>query len=78
MPYHGWCFQSDGACAKIPAQGDNNPIPRRATLAGLPCREQYGYIWIWWDPKGQSAPMTCQRCLLLVPFLSRMTAAGAP
>ena len=55
-PYHGWCFQSDGACVKIPAQGDNNPIPRRATLGGLPCREQYGYIWIWWDPKGQSAP----------------------
>ena len=25
-------------------------------MAGLPCREQYGYIWIWWDPKGQSAP----------------------
>ena len=39
-PYHGWCFQSDGACAKIPAQGDDNPIPRRATLGGLPCREQ--------------------------------------
>ena len=54
-PYHGWCFHSDGACVKIPAQGDSGPVPRRATLKRLPCREQFGFIWIWWDPTGQSS-----------------------
>ena len=55
-PYHGWCFQADGHCSKIPAQDSSQSIPRRAQASSLHCLESVGFIWIWWDPDAQSSP----------------------
>lgn len=36
-PYHGWQFDLDGACVKIPALRDAMPIPSRAQLEAARC-----------------------------------------
>ena len=46
--YHGWCFARDGHCQAIPAQHTGEPMPRRAQTRAVPCREGYGFIWLWW------------------------------
>ncbi len=45
--YHGWEFGATGVCTRIPAIGDDVPIPPRAQLerpAGV--QERYGLIWL--------------------------------
>ncbi len=43
-PYHGWEFESDGACSRIPAHPDLSPS--RAARARLyPAMEADGYVW---------------------------------
>jgi phenylpropionate dioxygenase-like ring-hydroxylating dioxygenase large terminal subunit len=53
--YHGWCFGRDGLCQAIPAQHVGEPMPQRARVHAIPCREGYGFLWIWWarDPVNQ-------------------------
>ena len=46
-PYHGWAYNSDGRCTKIPADPSGTPIPARARLRVLPTRERSGFIWIF-------------------------------
>ena len=45
--YHGWTFDGDGACVRIPSLGDDATIPPRARLAapaGL--AERHGLVWL--------------------------------
>jgi phenylpropionate dioxygenase-like ring-hydroxylating dioxygenase large terminal subunit len=44
--YHGFCYNSAGACVRIPSQPDG-AIPSRATLKPFPVLEQDGLVWIW-------------------------------
>ncbi len=45
-PYHGWQFQQDGACVKIPSFPDQErAIPRKARVDSYPAQEVYGYVW---------------------------------
>jgi phenylpropionate dioxygenase-like ring-hydroxylating dioxygenase large terminal subunit len=46
-PFHGFEFNSDGACACIPANGRASPVPRAVHAGGLACREAHGFIWVW-------------------------------
>ncbi|MFT4026343.1 MAG: Rieske 2Fe-2S domain-containing protein [Novosphingobium sp.] len=45
-PFHGWEFESDGQCAKIPALGEIK-VPRRARIDSYPIEEIYGWIWVF-------------------------------
>jgi len=45
-PYHGWTFDSDGACVRIPSAGPDAPIPSAAALQLLEVRERYGLVWL--------------------------------
>lgn len=45
-PYHGWQFDKDGACVKIPQQPPEQTIPPKARAIVYPCREQYGIVWV--------------------------------
>ena len=42
--YHGWTFNGDGRCTRIPQQGDHDPagifVPR------YPTAQRYGYVWV--------------------------------
>ncbi|MBL8642743.1 MAG: Rieske 2Fe-2S domain-containing protein [Rhodospirillaceae bacterium] len=46
-PYHGWEFNTGGACTKIPAMGDGITIPKRARIDSYPVEERMGLVWVF-------------------------------
>ncbi len=44
-PYHGWRFNSDGVCTRIPSIGINGKIPPRARVDAYPVQEKYGIVF---------------------------------
>ncbi len=44
-PYHGWQFNGDGACTRIPSMGPDAKIPSRAKIDAYPTEERYGLIF---------------------------------
>lgn len=46
-PYHGWRFEPDGACTRIPANLPGRGIPRKARVDAYPARERYGFVWVF-------------------------------
>lgn len=46
-PYHGWVFDSEGRCTRIPADQPGVPIPAQARLTQLPVQERSGFVWIF-------------------------------
>jgi 3-ketosteroid 9alpha-monooxygenase subunit A len=49
-PYHGWRFGADGKCNHIPYH--DGAIPAAAAVKSWKVVEQYGAIWVWFDPEG--------------------------
>lgn len=43
-PYHGWSYDTDGICRRIPAQ-PNRSIPAKARVDAYPIQERYGIVW---------------------------------
>lgn len=58
-PFHGWAFQTDGACAHVPL--NDVPADKRARYAAtsVPAREAGGLLWIFTgeDAKGEAPPV---------------------
>lgn len=46
-PYHGWEFNGEGQCVKIPAMGDEATIPKRARIDSYPVEERMGLVWVF-------------------------------
>ncbi len=44
-PYHGWEFDADGHCRRIPSLGPNPKIPSRTRIDAYPVKEQHGIIF---------------------------------
>ncbi len=44
-PYHGWQFNGDGACQRIPSMGLDAKIPGRAKIDAYPTIEKYGIVF---------------------------------
>ncbi len=44
-PYHGWQFNGEGECTRIPSMGPNAKIPSRAKVDSYPVQEKYGLIF---------------------------------
>jgi phenylpropionate dioxygenase-like ring-hydroxylating dioxygenase large terminal subunit len=45
-PYHGWRFDSSGACVEIPSAEPDLPIPSRAHVGSILADERYGLVWV--------------------------------
>lgn len=45
-PLHGFHYDSDGICRKIPALASGAPIPSRMRLESYLCAERYGLVWV--------------------------------
>ncbi|MGP7818788.1 aromatic ring-hydroxylating dioxygenase subunit alpha [Niallia sp. 01092] len=45
-PYHGWEYNTDGKCVKIPQQPPTRVIPPKAKAVVYSCTEKYGLIWV--------------------------------
>jgi 3-ketosteroid 9alpha-monooxygenase subunit A len=48
-PFHGWQFDGEGACTKIPG---TRKIPARARATAYPVREIHGLIFLWHHDQG--------------------------
>jgi phenylpropionate dioxygenase-like ring-hydroxylating dioxygenase large terminal subunit len=46
-PYHGWSFNGEGHCTRIPSLGPNKPVPERARIDAYPVEERYGLIFVF-------------------------------
>lgn len=44
-PYHGWEFDGDGQCRKIPSLGRDGKVPARARVDAYPVQEKYGLVF---------------------------------
>lgn len=46
--YHGWKFNCEGTCTKIPSLMADSPVkPERITTETFPCEERDGLIWLY-------------------------------
>jgi phenylpropionate dioxygenase-like ring-hydroxylating dioxygenase large terminal subunit len=43
--YHGWTYNEEGQCVKIPAHPEQKP-PAKARVKTYKCAERYGLIWV--------------------------------
>jgi len=44
-PYHGWQFDGDGVCQRIPSLGAKAKVPSRAKVDAYPTQEKYGIVF---------------------------------
>ncbi len=44
-PYHGWQFNGEGVCTRIPSLGPDAKIPSRARVDSYPVQEKYGLVF---------------------------------
>jgi phenylpropionate dioxygenase-like ring-hydroxylating dioxygenase large terminal subunit len=58
-PYHGWRYQPDGACNRIPANQLGVTVPRKARVDAYPTRERYGLVWAFLGdlPEAERPPL---------------------
>ncbi|KMZ72451.1 Protein TIC 55, chloroplastic [Zostera marina] len=45
--YHGWQFQGDGRCVRIPQLPEGAKIPQSACLKKYEIEDSQGVIWVW-------------------------------
>ena len=46
-PYHGWLFNGDGDCERIPSLGPMSQIPDRSRIDAYPVEERYGLVFVF-------------------------------
>jgi phenylpropionate dioxygenase-like ring-hydroxylating dioxygenase large terminal subunit len=46
-PYHGWKFNGEGGCERIPSLGPQAKIPRGSRIDAYPVEERYGLIFVF-------------------------------
>ena len=58
-PYHGWEFNGDGQCTKIPSLGREGKIPPRTRIDAYPVQERCGVIFAFLGdlPEGERPPL---------------------
>ncbi len=47
--YHGWSFNSAGACVHVPQLPPDQKIPASYQVPAFHCAERYGYVWVCLD-----------------------------
>lgn len=57
-PFHGFEYDQNGNCTYVPANGRAADIPKTLQVKTYPCREEHGYVYIWWgDPMAEYPPL---------------------
>ena len=55
-PFHGFEFDTSGACTLVPANGRNAEPPKAMKVHTYPTREAHGFIYLWWGEPRESYP----------------------
>lgn len=45
-PYHGWHYDSEGKCTKIPQLPEGQNITSKAKIFKFGCKVAYGFVWV--------------------------------
>ena len=45
-PYHGWRFDGEGICIKVPQLENSSQIPKTYQINTFLAQERYGYVWV--------------------------------
>ena len=58
-PYHGWEFDGEGRCHRIPSLGPNPKIPARARADAYPVQERWGIVFAFLGdlPEAERPPL---------------------
>lgn len=58
-PYHGWRFDGEGTCTRIPSLGDGEKPPGRAKIDAYPTQEKYGIVFAFLGdlPENERPPL---------------------
>ncbi len=73
-PYHGWRYDTTGACTAIPQLSDPTKVPAKARATSFRCLERYGLIWValdeprWHLPEVPEVESTAWTTVLTGPF----------
>ena len=54
--YHGWTYDTRGACVRIPSLGPGAEPGKGIRVRTYPTLERYGFVWIWWGDAGAADP----------------------
>lgn len=54
-PYHGWTYNTEGQCTKIPAHPDMKP-PSKAKVTKYAATQMLDMVWVNLDPEATPAP----------------------
>ena len=46
-PYHGWGYNGEGVCTRIPALRQGRPLSKKARVDAYPVEERHGWIWVF-------------------------------
>ena len=46
-PYHGWTFDTHGACVRVPSEGPGGDIGGAKNVARFATLERYGLVYVW-------------------------------
>lgn len=57
--YHGWEFNTEGKCTRIPSIPDEHPIPKRACLTKYQVAERYGMVWVCMSDEPRTSIPDC-------------------
>ncbi len=55
-PFHGFEFDTTGACKLVPANGRDAEPPRALHVRSYPVREEHNFVYIWWGEPRESYP----------------------
>jgi phenylpropionate dioxygenase-like ring-hydroxylating dioxygenase large terminal subunit len=54
--YHGWTYDREGVCIRIPSVPPDRPIPEKARVPRYGAEERYGLVWVCLDEPRASIP----------------------
>lgn len=57
-PYHGWQYDGEGECVRIPSIDESRPNVHKISVKQFPTKEQDGYIWVY---MGNDTPLAGPR-----------------
>lgn len=53
-PFHGFCYDRDGRCTRIPVEREDWKIPEQLRVPAFTVREGGGYVWTWRGPDAEA------------------------
>jgi phenylpropionate dioxygenase-like ring-hydroxylating dioxygenase large terminal subunit len=56
-PFHGFCYDREGRCVRVPAEGDDWRIPDHLRVDACTIAEGGGYVWTWRGPEVPAADL---------------------